>query len=95
MARFVEEYAAEGIDISAIFPQNEAGFAQDYPSCGWSGSQMADYVGNHLGPLFEERGLTTEIWVGTLSNSDNDNAIGKAVMGNGTAKAYVKGEGFQ
>jgi glucosylceramidase len=95
LARFVEEYATEGIDISAIFPQNEAGYEQDYPSCSWSGSQMADYVANQLGPTFEERGLATEIWVGTLSNPDADNAIGKAVLGNGTAKGYAKGAGFQ
>ncbi len=94
LARFVEEYAAEGIVIEAIHPQNEPGYAQDYPSCLWSGSLMADYIANHLGPLFAERLPDTEVWLGTMSNP-NDSSIVSAVMGNNTAKGFVKGIALQ
>lgn len=94
LARFVEEYAAEGIVIEAIHPQNEPGYAQDYPSCLWSGSLMADYIANHLGPLFAERLPDTQVWLGTMSNP-NDSNIVSAVMGNATARGFVKGIALQ
>lgn len=94
LARFVEEYAAEGIVIEAIHPQNEPGYAQDYPSCLWSGSLMASYIADHLGPLFAERLPDTEVWLGTMSNP-NDSSIVSAVMGNATAQGFVKGIALQ
>ena len=94
LARFVEEYAAEGIVIEAIHPQNEPGYAQDYPSCLWSGSLMADYIATHLGPLFAERLPDTQVWLGTMSNP-NDSNIVSAVMGNATARGFVKGIALQ
>lgn len=94
LARFVEEYATENIVIEAIHPQNEPGYSQDYPSCLWSGATMADYIANYLGPLFAERLPTTQVWLGTMSNP-NDSSIVSSVMGNGTAKGFVKGIALQ
>jgi glucosylceramidase len=95
LARFVEDYAGEGIKVSAIQPQNEPGYLQDYPSCGWSPDQMTRYVRDHLGPLFAERLPDTEIWLGTLSNAQSDHGIGQAVVGNAGAKAFLSGVGLQ
>jgi glucosylceramidase len=90
-----------------MLPQNEAGWAQHYPSCAWdrdgAANLMATYIGGHLGPLFGERMLDTEIWVGTLSNYDDpknganstDTALAEAVMANTEAAKYVKGIGLQ
>ncbi|WP_437653352.1 hypothetical protein [Sorangium sp. So ce1182] len=30
---------------------------------------MARFIGSHLGPTFEERGISAEIFIGTMSNS--------------------------
>jgi len=68
LTRFVEEYAKEGIRIDVIHPQNEPGYLQDYPSCGWTGSQMATFIKTYLQPTFTEHGLTTKIFCGTMSN---------------------------
>lgn len=97
LARFVEEYAKEGIVVEHVQPQNEPGYPQDYPSCEWGAAQMANYIADHLGPLFAERLPDTEIWLGTMSNSNADKApaIVSAVMGNNTARGYVKGIGLQ
>jgi glucosylceramidase len=95
LAKFVEEYGKEGIPITAIHPQNEPGFVQDYPSCSWTGALMAKFIGNHLGPTFQERGVTAEIFVGTMSNTQNDAAVLNAVSGNATAMQFVKGFGLQ
>lgn len=95
LARFVEEYAKEGITVSAVQPQNEPGYLQDYPSCGWTGDQMTRYIRDHLGPLFAERLPDTQVWLGTLSNPSSDHQIGQAVVGNADAKAFLSGVGLQ
>lgn len=95
LARFVEEYAKEGIAVEHVQPQNEPGYQQDYPSCGWSPQVMTTYIAEHLGPLFAERLPETEIWLGTMSNDAVGPSIVSAVMGNATARSYVKGIGLQ
>jgi glucosylceramidase len=95
LSKFVEEYTAEGIPIMAVHPQNEPGYQQDYPSCGWSGNLMATFIGTQLGPMFQERGITAEIFIGTMSNSQVDAGILTTVMNNATAKSFVKGYGLQ
>lgn len=95
LAKFVEEYAKEGITVKAVQPQNEPGYLQDYPSCSWSGAQMTTYIRDHLGPLFKDRLPNTEIWLGTLSNPQTDHAVGQAVVGNAQAKAFLSGVGMQ
>ncbi len=95
MTRFVEEYATQGIIVEALQPQNEPGWAQDYPSCSWEPGQMADYIGNYLGPMLAERVPGTEIFLGTMSNSDVGPGIVTAVMNDATARGYVKGIGLQ
>lgn len=94
LARFVEEYAAEGIRIRSVHPQNEPGWPQDYPSCGWPGNSMRDYIVNHLGPLFEQRLPETEVWLGTMSNTTSD-AIVRSVLDDPAAAGYVRGIGLQ
>lgn len=96
LAKFVEEYAKEGIEVKAVYPQNEPGFAdQAYPMCGWTSAQMTKFIGQHLGPTFQERGVAAEIWMGTMSNTQTDGGIGQAVMSDNTSKGYVKAFGMQ
>jgi glucosylceramidase len=77
-----------------VHPQNEPGWPQDYPSCGWPGDSMRDYIANHLGPLFAKRLPGTEVWLGTMSNTKSD-AIVRSVMGDAAAAGYVRGIGLQ
>jgi len=95
LTRFVEEYAKEGIAIDVIHPQNEPGYLQDYPSCGWSGSQMANFIKTYLAPTFTDHGLTTKIFCGTMSNPTVDKDILNAVVADAGAKAVIKGFGLQ
>jgi glucosylceramidase len=94
LSRWVEAYEEKGIHMVAIAPQNEPGFAQDYPSCIWSGAVFGDYIANHLGPMFEERGIAAKIWLATMSNT-TDAQIVSSVMGNSGAAAYVEAIGLQ
>lgn len=69
-ARYVEEYAKEGIRISMVMPQNEPNMATNYTSCLWTGEQLAKFIGHHLGPTFDERKLDSEIYLGTINDDD-------------------------
>jgi len=95
LTKFVEEYGKEGIKIDVIHPQNEPGYAQDYPSCGWTGTQMATFIKTYLQPTFTEHGLTTKIFCGTMSNPTVDKDILNAVVADSGAKAVIKGFGLQ
>jgi glucosylceramidase len=95
MARFVEEYAKEGIVIDVIHPQNEPGYQQDYPSCGYTGAQMASFIKDYLQPTLTSRQLTTKIFCGTMSNPTVDRDILNAVVADAGAKAIIKGFGLQ
>ncbi|AUX36044.1 MULTISPECIES: glycoside hydrolase family 30 beta sandwich domain-containing protein [Sorangium] len=97
LAKFVEAYAGEGITIEAVHPQNEPNYETRYPSCLWTGPLMAKFIGTYLGPTFADRGLTAQIYLGTMSNNESgkDGAIISAVTGDATAMGYVKGFGLQ
>ncbi|XXX74551.1 glycoside hydrolase family 30 beta sandwich domain-containing protein [Sorangium sp. So ce134] len=97
LAKFVEAYADEGITIEAVHPQNEPNYETRYPSCIWTGPLMAKFIGAYLGPTFADRGLTAQIYLGTMSNGESgkDGAIISAVTGDATAMEYVKGFGLQ
>lgn len=93
-ARFIEEYAAEGLEIEHIQPQNEPGYETRYPSCLWTPELLRDFVRDNLGPTLAERELDTEIWFGTMSAPEDTQHI-DAVLADGTAAGYVKGFGLQ
>jgi glucosylceramidase len=97
LARFVEEYKTIGITIEAIHPQNEPNYETRYPSCLWTAAGMTTFIASHLGPTFASRGLTAQIYLGTMSNNDpdKDGTIVTTVMANATAAGYVKGFGLQ
>jgi glucosylceramidase len=95
LTKFVEEYGKEGIPIDVIHPQNEPGYAQDYPSCAWTGAQMADFIKTHLATAFADHGLKTKIFCGTMSNPTTDKDILNAVVADSGAKAIIKGFGLQ
>jgi glucosylceramidase len=97
LARFVEEYAKVGITIEAIHPQNEPGYSTNYPSCLWTAAGITKFIGTYLGPTFASRGITADIYLGTMSNADSgkDGTIISTVNADTTASKYVKGYGLQ
>jgi len=67
-AKYIEEYAKQGIAIDRVSPQNEPGYATRYPSCNWDDGALGTFVGTHLGPTLATHNLSTKVWFGTLSN---------------------------
>lgn len=89
-AKFVEEYAKEGLTIEAVHHQNEPGYAQ----VKWTQDLFVKFIKNYLGPEFKNRNLKTEIWCGTMSHP-NDSNIAIACMKDEEAMKYIVGFGLQ
>jgi len=95
LVKFVQAYAAEGINVEIVSPQNEPNYQQNYPSCHWDTSVFVTFVGKYLGPALTTANLTTRVMDGTLSNPSGDAQIGQGVLQDATAKGYVKSIGVQ
>jgi glucosylceramidase len=91
MARFVEEYAKQGLTIWAVHPQNEPGYARVH----WTQSELITFMKTYLGPTFAQRSVKAQIWCGTMSKDPDDTNIAKAVALDPAALQYVKGFGVQ
>ncbi|MCP4258676.1 MAG: hypothetical protein GY774_14415 [Planctomycetes bacterium] len=93
LARSVEAYQAEGIDIIAITIQNEPEYYPDtYPTCGWSAQQQRDFIRDHLGPIFEKHNLTTKIWC--YDHNFNHPNYPATILKDPQATKYIDGTGF-
>lgn len=93
LARFVEAYRDEGIDIIAITPQNEPEyFPNTYPTCGWTAVQQRDFIRDHLGPVFKRHGLNTKIWC--YDHNFNHPQFPTTILSDPKANQYVDGTAF-
>ena len=93
LAKSVEAYEAEGIDIIAITIQNEPEYFPDtYPTCGWRAEQQRDFIRDHLGPVFEKHNLSTKIWC--YDHNFNHPNYPATILKDDRAAKYVDGTGF-
>ncbi|SET12902.1 glycoside hydrolase family 30 beta sandwich domain-containing protein [Paenibacillus sp. NFR01] len=56
--KYIQAYAAEGIDIWAVSVQNEAKAKQIWDSCIYTAEEEKDFVRDYLGPALEAAGLS-------------------------------------
>ena len=93
LARFVEAYRVEGIEIDALTVQNEPEYAPDtYPTCRWTAAQQRDFIRDHLGPLFRSRGIATRIWC--YDHNFNHPGFPETILRDPGAAQYVDGTAF-
>lgn len=93
LARFTEEYRAEGIDLFAVAVQNEPGIERNYPTCLWEPEQYKTFIKEYMGPVFEEKGLDAQIMLGTFE--DGDFGRFPALLGDPDVNKYISIVGFQ
>ena len=92
-SKFVREYKKEGIDIYAVHVQNEPNSCQNFPSCIWTPEAMSTFIGQYLGPRFENDGLDTEIWLGTIERPQPERV--NPILQDPDVIKYLTGVGFQ
>lgn len=75
--KFLQAYAAAGVPVQAVTPQNEVDTDQDgrMPACIWPQEYEIAFVAEHLGPALRQAGLDTKIWI----LDHNYNLWGRAV----------------
>jgi glucosylceramidase len=93
LARYVEAYADEGFEIEAIHVQNDITFEDDLPSCAWDAVTLSQFVGEHLGPLFQQREIASEIWLGAFGEGQYA-TLPSDVMADPIAAQFVHGFGL-
>ncbi len=94
LARFIESYQAEGINIYASCIQNEPFIETHYPSCFWTPGEFLTFIRDHMGPLFQNRHIKAGIWLGTLQDSDYD-SFPATVLTDSQALKYITAVGYQ
>jgi glucosylceramidase len=91
--KFIQGYQSEGINISAVHPQNELNSCQNFPSCIWTPKDMATFIGEYLGPKFEADGINVKIWLGTIERPQPERV--DSILQDPKASKYIAGVGFQ
>lgn len=94
LALFLEAYQNEGINAYAVAIQNEPTIDTNYPSCLWTEYQFLTFIKDHIGPLFRERGVKGEIWLGTMQDA-NYMKYPMTVLSDPEANKYITTVGFQ
>lgn len=90
--KYVQAMKAEGINITAITPQNEPLHDGNNPSMYMSAEDQRDFIKNHLGPAFAAAGITTKIIVYD-HNADNID-YARIIYNDADAGKYVDGAAF-
>jgi glucosylceramidase len=62
-AKYVQGYAAQGVHIDYVSPQNEPTCCAGYPSMQWNASGLDNFVVNGIYPALHSAGLTTKVLV--------------------------------
>ncbi len=73
--KYVQAYQADKIPLYMVMPQNEPSYSNGYSSCQWTGTQLAKFIGHHLGPAFKSNRLKCLIYLGTLARTDPENYL--------------------
>ena len=99
--KYVEEYKKNGVPLTMIAPQNEPCSNQVFPSCVWTGKEMANFIVTYLGKALEGTGV--DIMFGTINGPETDyrtlytrfsDYLGYA-MADKKARKYIKAVGYQ
>jgi glucosylceramidase len=93
-ARYVKEYAKEGVPIWGVTVQNEPEAVQRWDSCIYTPEEERDFVRDHLGPALAAEGLAHVKIIIWDHNRDRMYVRAKAVLDDPKAAAFVWGVGF-
>jgi glucosylceramidase len=89
-AKFIEAYKKQGITVGMVMPQNEFNSAQIFPSCLWTATGLARFVG-YLGPQMQQH--NTSIFFGTMERANE--ALVDTALHDPRSAPFITGVGFQ
>ncbi|HOJ78884.1 MAG TPA: glycoside hydrolase [Bacillota bacterium] len=76
LAKYVQGYKEHhNIDIYAISPTNEPDLSTDYSSCLWTGSQLKEFIKDHLTPTLKRENLGVKVILPETMNFGEDYAL--------------------
>lgn len=90
--KYIKEMEAEGINISAITPQNEPNNVVHDPSSGFSALAEAEFIANYLGPAFKKAGIKSKIIC--FDHNANTPGYPDTVLSNSKASPFIDGSAF-
>lgn len=90
--KYIQGMKAEGIRIDAITVQNEPLHPGNNPSLLMVADAQADFVKNHLGPVFKEAGIDTKIIIYDHNADRPDYPI--SILDDPDARKYIDGSAF-
>ncbi|MBB1285105.1 glucosylceramidase [Flavisolibacter sp. BT320] len=90
--KYIQAMKAEGITIDAITPQNEPLHPENNPSMYMSAEQQATFIKSHLGPAFQNAGITTKIIIYDHNCDNTQYPI--SILQDPAANAFVDGSAF-
>ena len=93
LAKYVQAYRAEGVNVFAVAVQNEPFASQVFPSCVWSPVELRDFIGKYVGPTFQREKLDAQIWLGTFNN--NQFSAFDTSLSDRRAAKYISAVGVQ
>ena len=89
--KFLDAYAAEGVRVNSLTPQNEIDTEQDgrMPACCWPQEYEIEFVRDHLGPRLVKAANPADIWI----LDHNYNLWGRVVceLEDPGARKFIKG----
>jgi glucuronoarabinoxylan endo-1,4-beta-xylanase len=88
LVTYVKNCQTQGINLRWISAQNEPNWTADYESCRYTPEQLADFVGNYLGPSLEKAGLKTRIIAPEVINWGSLKPFGDALLNSENAMKY-------
>jgi len=88
--KLLQGYAAQGVPIAAITPQNEPNYATAYPGMDFSVQSEAGFIGNNLGPALAQANLSPAV-LGTDFNTNVLNDYAEPLMRDSNASKYLAG----
>jgi glucosylceramidase len=94
-SKFVQAWRAEGINLYAIYPQNEPALNDNlYPQCVWTGAELNLFLRDHLLPQLQRDQVKIEVWLGTLVTDRIADYV-DPVLGDPKTLPDIAGVGFQ
>ena len=73
--KFVQAWQNCGIAVNIVYPQNEPEWnVGGQPACGWTGTQLKDFLKNYVYPDFKANNVNTQLWLGNFMSSSSYSA---------------------